>query len=300
MPVSLEEDRHLGPVSRRVCLGLLLAPLVGSAQKAKIEDPLPPGDWVCPMDPDVHSDKPGACPRCGMKLIVQVPERVEYALEVGQSPELLKPGAIANLTFRVLDPRTGKPVTRFDIVHEKLMHLFLVSENLEFFAHEHPTLQRDGTFKLSVRLPRPGMYRMLADYYPSGSVPQLSVKTLFVAGASVPARIEPRLTPSTAANLTASLRLDPEEPLAGLETKLFYDLNPATGLEPYLGAWAHMLAVSEDLVDLVHTHPFIADGGPTVQFNLVFPRPGLFRIWTQFQRQGVVDTTVFTVPVKAL
>ena len=75
---------------------------------------------------------------------------------------------------------------------------------------------------------------------------------------------------------------------------------PDDGLEPYLGAWGHMLAVSEDLVDLVHTHPFIADGGPTVQFNLVFPRPGLFRIWTQFQRQGVVNTLHFDVPVRAL
>jgi hypothetical protein len=27
--------------------------------------------WVCPMDPDVTSDKPGRCPKCGMELIPQ-------------------------------------------------------------------------------------------------------------------------------------------------------------------------------------------------------------------------------------
>jgi hypothetical protein len=40
--------------------------------------------------------------------------------------------------------------------------------------------------------------------------------------------------------------------------------------------------------------------GGDIQFNIIFPRPGLYRIWTQFQRGGVVNTTVFTLPVKAL
>ena len=100
--------------------------------------------------------------------------------------------------------------------------------------------------------------------------------------------------------MAASLRLDPEQPLAGFETKLFFTLDPAAGLEPYLGAWGHMLAVSEDLIDLLHLHPFLADGGPSVQFNVLFPRPGLYRIWTQFQRRGVVNTVSFTVPVTSL
>jgi hypothetical protein len=252
------------------------------------------------MDPDYHSDKPGVCPRCGMKLVLHVPDRVEYPLEVSQTPELLKPGDSVDLTFRVLDPATGRPVKRFEIVHEKLIHLFLVSENLQFFAHVHPIAQPDGSFRLSVKLPYGGMYRLLADFYPSGSVPQLAAKTLFVSGSCDHVKLEPSLTPSKAENLTASLRLDPEQPLAGFETKLFFTLNPAEGLEPYLGAWGHMLAVSEDLVDLLHMHPFLADGGPSVQFNILFPRPGLYRVWTQFQRKGVVDTVAFTIPVKAL
>ena len=34
-----------------------------------------------------------------------------------------------------------------------------------------------------------------------------------------------------------------------------------------------MLAASDDLIDMIHTHPFIADGSPQMQFSLVFPRP---------------------------
>jgi hypothetical protein len=34
------------------------------------ETSLPKGVYyTCEMDPDVHSDKPGDCPKCGMKLI---------------------------------------------------------------------------------------------------------------------------------------------------------------------------------------------------------------------------------------
>jgi hypothetical protein len=93
---------------------------------------------------------------------------------------------------------------------------------------------------------------------------------------------------------------EPPEPLAGKKTLLFFRLDPADGLEQYLGAWGHLLAASDDLVDLIHSHPAIADGGPQVQFNLIFPREAVYRIWVQFQRQGVVNTAVFTVPVSRL
>jgi hypothetical protein len=49
----------------------------------------------------------------------------------------------------------------------------------------------------------------------------------------------------------------------------------------------------------MHTHPTIADGSHEMQFNLVFPRPRVYRIWVQFQRKGVVNTAQFDVPVSA-
>jgi hypothetical protein len=81
---------------------------------------------------------------------------------------------------------------------------------------------------------------------------------------------------------------------------MFLHLKPADGLEPYIGAWAHMLAVSTDMVDTIHEHPFLADGGPQMQFNLFFPRESMYRVWIQFQRKGVVNTVAFTVPVSQL
>jgi hypothetical protein len=251
------------------------------------------------MDADVRSDKPGVCPRCGMKLVLKIPERIEYPLEMTCSPELAQPNQPLELTFRVLDPDTGKTVEKFEVVHEKLMHLFVVSENLEYFAHVHPVFEDDGSFRLPLTVPYGGMYRLLADFYPAGAVPQLALTTLFVAGEAAPVKLVASLAPCHAANLAATLYTDPQDLLAGLESRLTFSLTPTEGLEPYLGAWGHMLAASSDLIDLLHVHPFLVKGGD-IQFNLIFPRPGLYRIWTQFQRSEVVNTTVFTVPVKAL
>jgi hypothetical protein len=251
------------------------------------------------MDPDVREEKPGVCPRCGMKLVLKIPERVEYPLELTCKPDLALPGKPLELTFRVINPDSGKVVSSFEIVHEKLMHLFVVSENLEFFAHVHPVLQPDGSFTLPLEVPFGGMYRLLADFYPKDAVPQLAVSTLFVAGQSPAAKLAASVGPCKSLNLTATLRTDPAELLVGLESRLTYTLDPAENLQHYLGAWGHMLAASSDLIDLLHVHPFLVKGGD-IQFNIIFPRPGLYKIWTQFQRDGVVNLTTFTVPVKAL
>lgn len=252
------------------------------------------------MDPDYHAAGPGKCPRCGMQLTLHVPDRVEFPVEITQSPDRLLPNDLARINLRIIDPVSGKPATHFDIVHEKLIHLFVVGQNLQFFAHVHPVPQKDGSFLEEIRLPDGGFYRLLADFYPSGSVPQLALGTVFVAGKAPAATLTPGLAPVHTANLTATLQLDPAAPIAGLETKLIYNFDPDNGLEPYLGAWGHMLAASRDLIDMLHVHPFLGQGRSPLQFNVIFPRPGLYRVWAQFQRQGVVNTTAFTVPVTSL
>src|SRR5262249_53771555 len=151
-------------------------------------------------------------------------DRVEYRLQIDQFPSVLKRGHSATLVFRVFNAETGEQAKNFELVHEKTMHVFLVSENLEFFSHVHPVQQSDGSFRLPIQLPMGGMYRLLADFYPSGSVPQLTVKTLYAAGQSHAAKLAQSIDPFRSENLTSSLRLEPEQALAGMETKLFFKL----------------------------------------------------------------------------
>jgi hypothetical protein len=258
--------------------------------------------YVCPMDPDVRASKEGVCSRCGMKLVAGLPDPVEYPMTLTISPHKLMPGQKATLDFAVIDPWKGRPVTSYQIVHEKLFHMFVVSQDLQFFVHDHPVLQpATGNFLYDIAFPQPGMYRVLGDFYPDGATPQLVTKTVIVPGTPpAPVKLARDYSTKDATNLQVSVTTDPAQPIAGQKTQIYFHLSPADGLEKYLGAWAHMLAGSDDLIDLIHTHPLIADGGPHVQFSLVFPRARTYRVWVQFQRKGAVNTVHFDVPVNEL
>ena len=264
------------------------------------------------MDKDVKNGSPGKCPRCGMKLVANLPDPIEFLWDLRVTPRAPRPGEPATLELRFRHPKTGQPVRDFEIMHEKLMHTFLVAADLTDFAHLHPMPQPDGSFTLPVTFQRAVPYRVVADFYPKGATPQFLTKTVFPAGA--PLVLPPKLAADRAAkqgdNLAVELVTEPAEPIAGQETLLFFRLKPHEGLEPYLAAWGHLLAASDDLVDLMHDHPLYVDGVPPpdlrvpspkqIQFNLIFPRERMYRVWVQFQRAGVVNTVAFTVPVKAL
>jgi hypothetical protein len=86
--------------------------------------------------------------------------------------------------------------------------------------------------------------------------------------------------------------------------------EPVKDLQPYLGAWGHTLILSEDASDYIHSHPteMIPDnvdrtkilGGSDVSFESFFPRPGRYRVWSQFQRQGQLITVTFTIRARRL
>lgn len=257
--------------------------------------------FQCPMDPDVRSNIEGVCPRCGMKLRAGIPEPIEFPMDLKLIPSAVKVGEKVQLEFSVLDPENSKLIQHFQIVHEKLFHMFVISQDLQFFVHDHPVFGSDGKFRYEITFPKPGLYRLLGDFYPDGATPQLIAKTIIVPGVS---QSSPSLnrdySTRDAGNMQVSLETDPPDPIAGTKTMMFFKLNPSEGIEKYIGAWGHMLAASDDLIDLIHTHPFIADGGPNMQFNVYFPRPRTYRVWVQFQRKGVVNTAYFDIPVHDL
>src|SRR5277367_3438441 len=65
--------------------------------------------YVCPMDPEVREDYPGACPKCGMALEPSVPlapaTRVEYTCPM--HPQIVRPGpGSCPICGMALEPRT--------------------------------------------------------------------------------------------------------------------------------------------------------------------------------------------------
>lgn len=270
----------------------------------------PPIEFTCPMDKDVKLRGPGKCPRCGMNLSAHLPEPIEYGFDIRTTPHPVRAGQPTTFDFGIIDPKSNKPARHFELIHEKLFHLFLVSHDLSYFAHEHPEQLPNGRFRFQTTLPRPGAYRLVADCYPRGATPQFLTRTLITAAApaeafaTTPAPLAATPLRQRAANLTVELTLQPAQPIAGDECILFFTLRPHDGLEQYLAAWGHMLVASDDLIDLIHDHPLYSypteTVRPQVQFNVLFPRPRTYRVWVQFQRLGVVNTVAFNIPVKEL
>jgi hypothetical protein len=263
----------------------------------------PNGEFYCPMDGDVRRDGPGVCPKCGMKLVEGVKDIDEYPLNLTVQPPAPRATDLTRLTFRVVEPKTQRPVRKFEVVHEKLYHIFVVSQDLTFFLHTHPDRNPDEDFHLDVRFPKPGMYRVLSDFYPSGGTPQLITNTVMVPGNGFvlqPASIRSDMSPRQTENSRVELQVIPQHIIARQKVSMLFRVTPGDGLEPYLGAWGHMLAASSDLVDMMHNHSFQAIDGRVkaskeLPFNVIFPRAGTYRVWVQFQRMGVVNTVAFDI-----
>jgi hypothetical protein len=258
--------------------------------------------YICPMDPDVRSHAVGVCRRCGMTLVAGIPDPVEFHLDLRTIPGAPRVGEAAVLQFLVHDPWKHRPVGDFNVVHERFFHTFVVSEDLEFFEHGHPRLAVDGVFQYPMTFPKAGMFRVLGDYYPVGATPQLTSDTVFVPGGAPqsPVQLARDYSAKTSENLRVSFATIPEQPVATARTQLRFVVDGQHALERYLGAWGHMLAASNDLIDMMHEHPLLADGGPRVEFEIVFPRPGAYRLWVQFQSEGIVNTVHFDVPVSSV
>jgi hypothetical protein len=265
--------------------------------------PPDPGEglvYICPMDPDVRSYHQGSCRRCGMTLVAGIPDPAEFHLDTRVFPASPRPSQMTVLQFLVRDPWKDRPVATYNIVHERLFHAFVVSEDLEFFEHGHPALVADGMFQYPITLPRSGLFRILSDFYPVGATPQLTTTSVLVPGPDQRrARLVRDYSSKRGQNLRVSLTTIPDDPIAGNRTQLRLTLDDGA-IEPYLGAWGHMLVASADLVDMMHEHPYFADGGPQVEFHVVFPRPQSYRVWVQLQRGGIVNTVHFDVPVSKL
>ena len=318
-------------------LGLALV-LAGSAAIAVMQDTPPDQEtaWVCPMHTDYTMDIAGKCPRCGMDLVRAAAFDVrDYQLDFRTVPALVRPGQKTTLRFNISHPASGTPVTRFEVVHEKRYHLFVISQDMEFFQHIHPEERADGTWTLDVTLPKAGYYKVLSDFLPGGGSSQFIARPLVTAGyagdlAGDGAHLVPDASPTkTVGDLTATVSYDPPAFAAGLYGHLTFHLTdtatgrPITDLQTYLGAFGHALIMSEDMVDYVHSHPLDilakpdddggppvfaippgADleklrGGPDVTFEGLMPKPGRYRAWTQFRRNDRLYTFASTFNVVA-
>jgi hypothetical protein len=204
------------------------------------------------------------------------------------------------LTFTVRGP-DGRPVTAYDVEHEKRLHLIAVRRDFSGFQHVHPVLSDDGVWTARLDL-TPGPWRLFADFKATGADPLTLGADLSVAGDYQPEPAGKEDRTATVDGYSVTLEGDLR---AGADAKLRLsvtkDGRPVTDLEPYLGAYGHLVALREGDLAYLHVHPAGTPGdgttqaGPDVVFYAAVPSTGSYRLYLDFKHEGVVRTAAFAL-----
>ncbi|MGW3498420.1 hypothetical protein [Streptomyces sp. NPDC001020] len=223
-----------------------------------------------------------------------------YTLDL-KTPRI-ESGKARDLSFAIVQDATGRKVTGFEREHGKELHLIVASRDLTVYRHLHPTRATDGTWSTPVELPNAGAYRVFADFKPKGGE-----GLTLGADLAAPGRYEPASLPTH--NTTAKVD-GYEVKLAGSlaagtadELKLTVTRNgkPVRNLQPYLGAYGHLVALRSGDLAYLHVHPNGEPGdgetkpGPEVSFTATAPSAGMYRLFLDFKHEGKVHTAAFTV-----
>ena len=221
-------------------------------------------------------------------------------------------GKTATAIVRLTGPG-GKPVTLDDltVAHTEKLHLLIVDESLTDYHHEHPVpAEKPGEYRFEFTPRFGGTYHVWSDLLPVGTGTQEYSKTrLKVSG--TPGK------PQNTTNITAEVdgyRFDwsseEKKPLRVGESAVVKVRvtspggEPFKGLEPVMGAYAHMVAFPKDLEGVMHVHPAGPEptanterGGPELSFHVVPEKAGYHKFYLQTQIGGKDKFAAFGVEV---
>lgn len=227
-----------------------------------------------------------------------------YTLSAIDAPA--RPGTRGALSFTIAGP-DGAPVTDFTESHERELHLIIVRTDTAHYRHVHPTIDSEGTWSIDWEWAAAGTYKVFVDFVPTALGDGLTLaRTVGVAGEFAPGpfpadsdvfeidgytvTLDGHLVAGEGSRLTARFERDGE---------------PVTDLEPYLGAYGHLVALRAGDLGYVHVHPDGEPGdgstepGPEVTFHVEAPTAGRYRLFLDFQVDGEVRVAEFTVPAAA-
>ncbi|WP_409237793.1 hypothetical protein [Streptomyces sp. PA5.6] len=207
------------------------------------------------------------------------------------------------LRFTVVDDATGRNVTAYAKEHDKELHLIVASRDLTTYRHLHPTRAADGTWSTDVRLPEAGGYRVFADFRPKGAKEGLTLGAdLGVAGAYEPRELPAHSTTTKVDGYDVTLKGELKTGAGGdLTLSVARNGRPVTDLQPYLGAYGHLVALRSGDLAYLHVHPNGTPGdgkteaGPGISFGTAAPSKGAYRLFLDFKHGGKVRTAAFTV-----
>jgi hypothetical protein len=199
--------------------------------------------------------------------------------------------------FRITGP-DAQPVTAYDVEHDKRMHLIAARRDLTGFRHVHPELDADGTWRVASPLGAPGSWRVFADFAPTGGEPLTLGADLHVPGEFEPRPLPPATGVATVDGYTVEVEgvLEPGR-TSELALTVSHDGAPVTDLQPYLGAYGHLVVLREGDLAYLHVHPDEASAspGPRITFFAEVPSAGAYRLFLDFRHGDQVRTAELTM-----
>lgn len=207
------------------------------------------------------------------------------------------------LSFRILD-EDGQPVTEYTTTHEKDLHLIVVRTDGTQFRHVHPDLdEATGTWSVSSwSWDEAGTYRVYAAFTAGQDAEGVTLtRAVEVAGDYAP--VEATVSRTVEVDgYTVTLDGDLAAGSTGdLTATVERNGKPVTALDPYLGAYGHLVALREGDLAYLHVHPAGEEpqagstGGPDVGFAAEVSTAGRYLLYLDFQVDGQVRTAQFVV-----
>ncbi len=303
--------------------GLLLAPAACGPTIAV--PPTPTRDASAIMVAQNHLHGEGAAG--GLRLFTKYGGPLTVA--VGEQPAKPLPSQPFTITYS-LKSSAGSPINQdgLKVTHQRLMHLILVSADLEYFSHIHPLPVGSGLYSVESLVPRPGTYLLFNEFVTALGVTQVERNLFSTTGAppDTSAELTPDLgVPHSVDGLRVVLtsntvKLRRRAPVV-FTLEVSKDGEPVTEMEPFLGAPCHVAIISADTKQFTHTHGDVPGGamspvmagmdmskvgdmpvpayfGPKLQFTHTFAQPGLYRVWVQFGYRGAVETAAYNMQVE--
>lgn len=210
-----------------------------------------------------------------------------------------EPNQAGALRFRIIGPN-GAPVVQFRTQHDKKLHLIVVRSDTTQYRHVHPTMDAAGTWSIDWTWAQPGTYRVFTDFAPEADGTGLVLsRTVTVAGTTEPQPLPPPSRTATTDDYQVTATGDLSTAGSELRFTITRNGTPVTDLEPYLGAYAHLVALRANDLAYLHVHPEGEVGrtpaGPDVAFHAQAPSAGDYRLYLDFSHGGAVHTAEFTM-----
>jgi hypothetical protein len=144
----------------------------------------------------------------------------------------------------------------------------------------------------------------IADFVPAGGEALTLGADVHVAGRYNPRSLPPAATTATVDDYTVTLSGNPTaNESSQLTLSVSRNGKPVTDLQPYLGAYGHLVVLRASDLAYLHVHPIGEPGdgatppGPGIGFGTTIPSNGDYRMFLDFEHEGVVRTAEFTLSV---